>query len=123
MSKEAYRTTDENNFRGTLCPICGREFYPTPEWGWKDSENLYCRYSCMRKAERMRHAGGPKKKPARRRGKSAREDLENLTSYDETRIRMIQEGAAAEEINRVSLAFLETRRDLRKKLNPELSRK
>ena len=33
------------------CPICGREFYPTPMWAYKDLDNIYCSYRCLRKVE------------------------------------------------------------------------
>lgn len=33
------------------CPICGKEFYPTPMWVYKDLDNIYCSYHCLRKAE------------------------------------------------------------------------
>ena len=30
------------------CPVCGKEFYPGPEWTWKDSKHVYCSYKCYR---------------------------------------------------------------------------
>lgn len=40
------------------CPICGKEFLPAPQHGWKIGDvswrqELVCTYSCMRKWEKM----------------------------------------------------------------------
>lgn len=39
--------------RSRLCPICGRDFCPTSSWAWKRGAKLYCRYNCMRQAEKI----------------------------------------------------------------------
>lgn len=31
------------------CPVCGKEFYPTREWVYRDKVGIvYCSYKCMR---------------------------------------------------------------------------
>lgn len=40
-----------------ICPICGREFYPTDEWRYRrgpHNEIYFCLPSCMNKYDRMR---------------------------------------------------------------------
>lgn len=41
---------------GRRCPICGKEFFPRSEWGYRavgcrETEIFYCSYPCMRRAE------------------------------------------------------------------------
>ena len=31
----------------SYCPICGKEFYPTPMWVYKDSRHIYCSWKCL----------------------------------------------------------------------------
>lgn len=31
------------------CPLCGKEFYPTPMWVYKDAGDIYCSWTCYRK--------------------------------------------------------------------------
>ena len=46
------------------CPICGKEFYPTPMWAYKDSRHIYCSWKCLqvqfRKDEEKRLAAKAK---------------------------------------------------------------
>lgn len=35
-----------------VCPVCGKEFYPTPQWVYKNFEGIYCTWGCMRKREK-----------------------------------------------------------------------
>lgn len=37
---------DEAEIYMHVCPVCGREFRPTPEWAWKHGSIKYCRYHC-----------------------------------------------------------------------------
>ena len=34
------------------CPICGKEFYPTPLWVYKNVDGIYCTWGCLRKNEK-----------------------------------------------------------------------
>lgn len=36
-------------FPAQTCPVCGREFVPTPEWHWEESGVKFCRYNCYLK--------------------------------------------------------------------------
>lgn len=39
------------------CPICKKNYYPTPDHAWRIGENgkRVCSYSCMRKWEKENH--------------------------------------------------------------------
>ncbi len=75
--------------KAVRCPECKTTFYPTPLWGWKIGERRYCRYSCMRAAQ---------KRQAEKKKQKAR-------ALNEKRIRMVQERAPAREINAVSQKY------------------
>lgn len=49
---EAANDVRENHLMRT-CPVCGREFRPTPEWHWRHGEVLFCRYHCYLKREKI----------------------------------------------------------------------
>jgi hypothetical protein len=34
------------------CPVCGKEFFPTPLWVYRDIDGIYCTWSCKRKNEK-----------------------------------------------------------------------
>lgn len=59
-------------FLSKFCPVCGKEFCPTPGWAYKAKANKsahckvqVCSYGCMRKVEKRNDTG---KKPVIRRG-------------------------------------------------------
>ena len=43
---------------GHHCPVCGKEFFPTYEWVYKDLENIYCSWSCYRTKNKDRKTAG-----------------------------------------------------------------
>lgn len=34
------------------CPVCGKEFFPGPEWVYKNHEGIFCSWVCLRKREK-----------------------------------------------------------------------
>lgn len=41
------------------CPVCGKEFYPGPDWVYKDMDArghpiIYCSWKCLRVVEKMK---------------------------------------------------------------------
>ena len=77
----------EGCMKAMKCPICKRLFYPTPQWGWTVDERRFCRYSCMREAEK------------KRRRKTATEKAREL---NEKRVQMVKDHAPAREINAIT---------------------
>ena len=58
--------------RAQKCPVCGREFVPTPQWHWSAGRIKFCRYNCYlkrgpvleaerKKARAYRYAGRVRK--------------------------------------------------------------
>jgi hypothetical protein len=41
---------DEEELTPSYCPLCRKEFYPTPSWVYKIRRRFYCSYHCYRKA-------------------------------------------------------------------------
>ena len=35
-----------------ICPVCGKEFFPGPDWVYKNFEGIYCTWGCKRKREK-----------------------------------------------------------------------
>lgn len=76
----------EGCLRSVRCPECKTVFYPTAQWGWKVGGRQYCRYNCMRAAQK-----NMLKRKANRLNKE--------------RIRMVQRRAPAEEINLITWEY------------------
>ena len=38
------------------CKQCGKEFLRSPEWAYRDSNGIYCSYSCLRIPQRVEEA-------------------------------------------------------------------
>lgn len=66
------------------CPVCGREFRPTPEWHWRHGEILFCRYHCYLKRDTVLAARNQKMRDYRSRGRIYRYDKEGslLATYE-----------------------------------------
>lgn len=78
--------------KAVLCPVCRKPFYPTPQWGWKDEDGRrYCRYPCMREAEKAR---------------AARKKKATAKKLDSRRVRMVREHARPEAIHEISRQYL-----------------
>ena len=39
-----------------ICPVCGKEFFPGPDWVYKNFEGIYCTWGCKRKREKSQRA-------------------------------------------------------------------
>lgn len=52
--KMAKRERNPNNW-SRICPVCGKEFFPGPEWVYKNIDGIYCTWGCMRRRERELH--------------------------------------------------------------------
>lgn len=48
LNDEEEQASREDQLMRT-CPICGREFRPTPQWHWRHGGILFCRYHCYLK--------------------------------------------------------------------------
>ena len=49
MEKQKRKALD---FISRICPVCGKEFFPGPEWVYKDIDGIYCSWGCKRKNEK-----------------------------------------------------------------------
>lgn len=49
MEKQKRRALD---FISRICPVCGKEFFPGPDWVYKDIDGVYCTWGCKRKNEK-----------------------------------------------------------------------
>ena len=38
---------------GRVCPICGKEFFPGPEWVYKNIDGIFCSWHCLRANEKQ----------------------------------------------------------------------
>jgi hypothetical protein len=39
--------------RAHYCPVCGKEFFPGPEWVYKNIDGVFCSWHCLRANERQ----------------------------------------------------------------------
>ena len=72
---------DDLQQREKKCPICGKEFYPTPEWAFKKWRNkvlnYFCSWSCMREMEKR--GGGSR---AEKRERMIQAIMDGLTNRE-----------------------------------------
>lgn len=90
------------------CPICKRRFIIRGEWGWTLGQTRYCRYSCMREAEKRKagqtdegkagQAARPGKQAAQKETRRAR-----ARTLDELRAEMVRAHAKPTEIQSARL--------------------
>jgi hypothetical protein len=45
------------------CPVCGKEFYPTPMWVYKDGKNVYCSYHCYLRSGKVKKKNAKSYRP------------------------------------------------------------
>ena len=46
---------------GNICPICKKEYFPTPDWVYKDGlGKRYCSWSCLNKSRKLKNRKGLK---------------------------------------------------------------
>ena len=83
------RRSKDGYWSGATCPICGKEFFPTPEWAWNNGKSYLkrvCSYHCHLEARR--------KKPTKWDAKKA-----ELMKRNEEIYRLYKEGTAREELS------------------------
>lgn len=66
-----------NYYKSAICPICGKEFFPTLEWAYKKGSKRYCSYSCLNKSRE-----GIKRRKGLRYVEQYTEDGELVRTYD-----------------------------------------
>ena len=55
--------------RAQKCPVCGREFVPTPQWHWSAGRIKFCRYHCYLKRGPILEAERKKARSYRSKGR------------------------------------------------------
>lgn len=107
------RTADRPEKRPHLyerkCPVCKRKFIIRGDWGWTLGNRKYCRYSCMREAEKKRLGEGQAAEQAGNDGGKGPKERWNRTmqtgarTLDEMRAEMVRAHARPAEIRAARL--------------------